>query len=162
MADLRYVVVGRRADRDAALRAAGPQNIAALDVEVGNLGDHLLAVAAHHQRVTVLALHLERLGRLATTKQPGDLLSPLGRLTHCGQQRGHRLGPQPPPENLDRVASLDRLRLLPIAQHLDRHAGAGLQLQQLDHRPRADLARLVQHQHSVPVSVEVTGLDHLQ
>ena len=66
------------------------------------------------------------------------------------------------PENLDRVASLDRLRLLPIAQHLDRHAGAGLQLQQLDHRPRADLARLVQHQHCVPVSVEVTRLDHLQ
>ena len=162
LADRRRVVVGRRRNADSPLGAGSPQEIAPFDVEVGDPGRHLVEVAAHQHGMAVVPLHRQRLGRLAVAEQPGDLLSAVGHLPHRGQQLRRGFRRKRPAEDLDRVAGLDGLGLLPIAHHFDRHASPGLQLQQLEHRPRSDLAHLVHHQHRVPVGLEVAGFDHSQ
>ena len=99
---------------------------------------------------------------LPFTEQAGDFPAALGGLAHGGQEFRQGLRGKGAAKDLDAVARLDRLCLLPVAEHLDRHAGPRLQLEQLEHRARADLARLIQHQDGVAVRLELAALDHRQ
>ena len=162
LADLGDVLVGRRADGDAALRARAQQDVAPGDVEIGDLRHDLIAVAADHHGVAVRSLHVERLGRLPFAEKAGDLPAALGGLAHGGEQFRQGFRRKGTAKDLDAVARLDRLCLLPVAEHLDRHAGLRLQLEELEQRARADLARLVQHQDGVAVCLELAAVDHRQ
>ena len=65
-------------------------------------------------------------------------------------------------DELHCVARLDRLGLLPVAEHLDGHAGLGLQLEELEDLARPDLAYFVHHQHRVPTVSKFASLDCAQ
>ena len=62
----------------------------------------------------------------------------------------------------DRVAGLDRLDLLAIAEHPDGHAGPGLELEERQHRARTDLADLVDDEHGLLVCLEFSGVDRIE
>jgi hypothetical protein len=77
---------------------------------------------------------------LGVAKHAGDFtVAPID-LTNGGEQLGLRRFRQRAAQDLDGVARFDGLRLLAIVERLDRHVGLGLQLEQLYHRPRRDLA----------------------
>ena len=84
LADLRDIVIGRRADCDAAPRPRGQQDVAAGDVVVGDLRDDLVAVAASERSVAVRAFHGERGRRLPFPEQRRDLPGAFSRLTDGG------------------------------------------------------------------------------
>lgn len=67
---------------------------------------------------------------------------------------GRGLGRQDPAQNFDRVASLDRLALLPVTKPLDQEPMLSLQLEQLQERPRRHLADLINDQDLIGDSLK--------
>ena len=127
----------------------GAEKIVALEIEVGNLPDDLVIIALKKRRGSVFALQLESLGRVAFTEEGRDLAIAGVFLTHGSQDFRQREFRQNAAQELDRVAGLDRLALLAVAQHFDGHAGFRLQLQQLQHGAWGDLADFVDNEHGL-------------
>ena len=114
-ADVGRILVGQRRDGDRVAGSRRQQQVAPLHVEVGDAFDHLVLVAADQPRRAVIALHGQGFGGLTVTEQSGDCPAAPGLLAHGRQQFRQRTLRQHAPENLDRVAGLDRLALLLIA-----------------------------------------------
>jgi hypothetical protein len=80
-------------------------------------------------------------------------------LADSAEQLGLCLLRQHPPQDLNGIARLDRLRLLPVAQGLDGQAGLALELQESEHCAGCDLADFVDHQDRIPAGCEFAALD---
>ncbi len=153
--------VGERGDGDAQRLVLGGEGVGALDIEVGDLLYDLVVVARDELRCAGVALHGKRPRGLAIAEERGNL--PIARvlLAHRRQDLRHGWFGENATEKLDRVAGLDRLDLLAVAEHLDRHTGLRLKLEEPEHRLWADLAHFVDHEHGSSigaVDMPTTGL----
>ena len=101
--------------------------------------------------VPSVALHREGCFRFAVAEEGGDLAVAVVFLADSGQHLGHGGLRQNAFQERDRVARLDRLHLFPVAEHLDGHAGFGLQLEELQHGAGTDLADFVDDEDGVLV-----------
>ena len=161
-ADVGRLCVGERGDRDPVARVLGFERVPALDVEVGDLPHYLVGVTLEEFRRSVLALHCEGCFRFAVAEEGGDLAVAVVFLADSGQNLGHGGLRQNAFQERDRVARLDRLHLFPVAEHLDGHAGFGLQLEELQHRAGTDLADLVDDKDGFVVGREFAGVDRVE
>ena len=162
LADIARLRIGERRDRDAESLVDHSQIVGSLDVEVGDLADDLIVIAVEEARGSVLAFHVERFWSASLAEEQRDFAIAWIGLPHGREnfrQGGFR---QDAAQQFDRVARLDRLTLFPVAQHLDGHAGGGLQLQEFQHGARADLADFVDYEHRLAVGTKVSPLDRLQ
>ena len=122
--------------------------------------DDLVAIAAEQPGMAVGALHRERIFGDAFPEQAGDFPPAPCPLADRAEQFRQGLRREGAAQDFDAIARLDRLSLLAVAQHLDRHPGAGLQFQQLEQRARANLAHLIKDQYGVLGSLKLAALDH--
>jgi hypothetical protein len=75
-------------DGDAALAPGCAQNVPPLDVEIGDLADHLFAVATEETGMAVRSLHPQGVVGVPRTEERGDLDAALRRLPYCREQGG--------------------------------------------------------------------------
>ena len=112
LADICRVLVRGRADGDAALAPGREQDVPSLNVEVGDLTDNLVAIAAEKTGMAVLSFHLQGVAAVAFPEERGDLAAAPGRLPNGREQDWQGFRRKGAPQQFDAVASLDGLGLL--------------------------------------------------
>jgi hypothetical protein len=161
-ADVGSLRVGQSGEHDPVARILSLQGVIAFDIEVGDLTNDLIRVTLKQPGRPVLPFHGEGFCGLAVAKQRGDLAGAVVRLANGAQNLGEGGFGKDALQERDGVSRFDRLDLFPIAQHLDGHAGLGLEFEKAKHGTGANLADLVHNEHGPGVRSKFSRVDSIE